>query len=126
MDSNKSKDFDGKIGSKMAENKDFCLSIVNCKDRDEVKSFLKSNDIEASDADIDNLAKNISEIADICTKIDDKELEKIVGGAGDGNTSDVLTGIGIAGISLGGFGILTLIAAGIKKLGDKKGWWSKK
>lgn len=127
-----------KISLEMIEDEDFCLSIVNCKSREEVKSFLMSKGIEVNDGDIDNLAKNISEVADICQKLDEKELDRIVGGVGGddsdsskahkwGNFADkTALGLGISGLVVAGFGILAVIAAGIKKKGDEKGWWTKK
>lgn len=131
MDLQKVTDVNEKIGLKMVEDKDFCLSIVNCKNRDEVKTFLKSNGISATDSDIDILANNISEVADICARVGDKELEKIVGGQGDEkfkyeDTSGIWTGLGVAGIITGGLGIVAVLTSGIKVLGDKKGWWTKK
>ena len=118
-----------KINAAMMEDKDFCIRIVNCKDRDEVKKFLSSKDIEASDNDIDNLAENISEIADICKKIDDKELEDITGGADPDYwgpfSSKAAKGVGISAVVVAGVLVLSFVGAGIKKLGDQKGWWDK-
>lgn len=120
-----------KISTEMLEDRDFCLSIVNCKDREEVKSFLLTKGIEVNDSDIDDLAKNISEVADICEKLDEDELNNIVGGGktpeewGDFSKKAAL-GVGISALILAGFGVLSVIAAGIKKKGDEKGWWHKK
>lgn len=112
-----------KIGLKMIEDKDFCLSIMNCKDRNEVKTFLKSNGIEAGDDDVEDLAKNIAEVADICKRVDEDDLEKVVGGK---DTSKVWGGIGIGLAVTGGLGILLVVASWIKKKGDERGWWTKK
>ncbi|MBR2735286.1 MAG: hypothetical protein IKE05_03750 [Clostridia bacterium] len=146
-----------KINAAMMEDKDFCIRIVNCKDRDEVKKFLSSKGIEASDNDIDNLAANISEIADICKKIDDIDLDNVVGGGkSDSDTSDDDLGfsddddssgdggsaggsgefwkafstktskaVGIGAVVAAGVLVLSFVGAGIKKLGDQKGWWDK-
>ena len=123
MNSQKVSNVNEKIGLKMAQDKDFCFSIMDCKDRNEVKAFLKSSGIDASDADVEDLAKNISEVADVCTKIDDDELEKIVGGQ---DTTKVWEGIGWGTVGVGAFGVLIVVASWIKKKGDEKGWWGTK
>ena len=119
------------IAEKMVEDKDFCFSIVKCKDREEVKKFLAYNGVIADDNDIDYLAKNISEVADICKKLDDKDLDKIVGGSswdtgwwrGLGEYGAKIAGG--AALTATGLLLITFIGAGIKKLGDEKGWWNK-
>ena len=119
-----------KITEELLEDKDFCLKIVSCKDSDEVKKFLASHGIDADDNDIDVLAKSISEVEEIYKKLDDKDLDKIVGGQWNverwksfGRTGAKIVGIGA--LAVGGLMILTFIGAGIKKLGDEKGWWNK-
>ena len=114
-----------KINARISESEDFCFSIISCKDRDEVKTFLSNNGIEASDEDIDALAKNIEEVSDICSKLSDDEMDKVVGG----NIGDVLgeeknwkTG----GKIIAGTGaaiVFLVMVSGIRKFGQKKGWW---
>lgn len=132
------------IAEEMMKDKEFCFSIVNCKDRKDVKDFLASKGIDADDKDIDELAKNISEVADICEKIDEEDLDKIIGGDGSDNgqpdsskTDNPRTtaqnageygiglGLGISGIVVGGLLVLSVVASGIKTLGDNKGWWNR-
>ncbi|MDO4200236.1 MAG: hypothetical protein Q4D57_05760 [Clostridia bacterium] len=131
MEDVKNLDSREKISMAMLEDKDFCLSIVNCKDRDEVREFLLSKGIEVDDSDIDDLAKNISEIADICQKLDEDELNDVAGGKWNsekwGSGADkaaLVAGVGM--LVVAGLGILSVVAAGIKKKGDEKGWWGKK
>ena len=119
-----------RITTEMMNNEDFCLSIVSCNDREEVKKFLASKGIVTDDNDIDNLAENISEIAAICKKLDDEDLDDVVGG--DWTPDDWKNfgeksskGLGIGAMVIGGLLILTFVASGIKKLGDEKGWWNK-
>lgn len=116
-----------KITAEMIENKDFCSRLISCKDREEVKKFLSSEGIEADDNDIDDLARSISEVADICRRLDENELENVVGGVVDSEkiAKGALKGTGIAAIVVGGIGVLAVVAAKIKKVGDEKGWWNK-
>lgn len=128
----KNKDSNSKVNEmitkEMIEDKEFSLSIMNCKDRAEVKALLASHGIDAGDNDIDVLAQNISEAADICKKLDEKDLENISGGAIDwskvtDNGAQIL-GWGLLG--LGVIGILSVVGVWIKKTGDEKGWWKKR
>ena len=121
-----------KINSKISESEDFCFSIINCKDRDEVKKFLADNGIEASDKDLDDLAKSIEEVSDICSKLSDDEMEKVVGGGLGDLTSAVSTAAGEektwskGGKIMMGSGatiLLLVMISGMKKYGKKKGWW---
>ncbi len=118
------------IAEEMMKDKEFCFSIVNCKDRKDVKDFLASKGIDADDKDIDELAKNISEVAEICKKIDEEDLDKIVGGSDPDKAKElgengIGLGLGTSAIVLGGLLVLSVVASGIKKLGDEKGWWNK-
>lgn len=114
------------ITKEMLGDKKFCVSIMECKDRKEVKELLASKGIDAGDSDINDLADNISEIADICRKLDENELDHIAGGI---DRYDVITGAlaggGVFLIVAGSLGVLSLVASAIKKGGDKKGWWNK-
>ena len=114
------------IAKEMMEDRNFCVSIMDCKNRTEVRELLASKGINAGDSDIEDLAKNISEIADVCKKLDENDLSYISGGV---DKYEVFRkaglGIGIAAVSLGGLGVLSVVAAWIKKTGDKKNWWSK-
>lgn len=114
-----------KINAKLSESEDFCFSIINCKDRDEVKKFLADNGIAASDEDIDSLAKNIEEVSDICSKLSDEEMDKVVGGGiGDAlGKEEFWTTTGKVLEGSGGVILLLVMAAGIKKFGHRKGWW---
>lgn len=114
------------IAKEMMGDKKFCVGIMDCKNRAEVKELLASKGIVANDGDIDNLAKNISEIADICKKLDENELNHIAGGLdGYDVLKGGLVGVGIVGAVASGVGILSVIASWIKKSGDKRNWWNK-
>ncbi len=114
------------IAKEMIEDRNFCIGIMDCKNRADVKELLASKGINAGDSDIEDLAKNISEIADVCKKLDENDLSYISGGV---DKYEVFRkaglGIGIAAVSLGGLGVLSVVAAWIKKTGDKRNWWSK-
>lgn len=110
------------IDAKFSEDEDFSFKIMQCKNREEVKSFLISNGIDATDKDVDYLAKNIEEVAEVCSELSDEEMEKIIGGE-DGTAAKFLKGTGITMATLGGLGFLCVAISWIKKSGDKKGWW---
>lgn len=113
------------IAKEMMEDRNFCVSIMDCNNRTEVRELLASKGINAGDSDIEDLAKNISEIADVCNKLDENDLSYISGGVDYEAFRKAGLGIGVAAITVGGLGVLSVVAAWIKKTGDKKNWWSK-
>ena len=120
------KSVSGDITKEMMGDKNFCAGIMDCKNRTEVKELLASKGINADDGDIDDLAKSIYEIADVCKKLDENELNHIAGGL-DGYDifTGTLIGVGILGVVASGVGMLSFVASWIKKSGDKRNWWNK-